>query len=138
MRNFILLTCLLVAIILSCSNEKGEGWVDYERVIKNAEGDWVSLGGNYMQQHYSHLDLINVDNVKDLGFAWEYDARSPVGRVPHGLEATPFVVDGIMYTSGAWGFVHALDARTGEAIWEYDPKVDASYNRRACCGGRSI
>ena len=38
-----------------------------------------------------------------------------------------------MYTSGAWGFVYAINAKTGEEIWKYDPKVDASYNRKACC-----
>ena len=38
-----------------------------------------------------------------------------------------------MYTSGAWGFVYAVDARTGKEKWRYDPSVDASYGRRACC-----
>ncbi|WP_336517753.1 PQQ-dependent dehydrogenase, methanol/ethanol family [Pollutibacter soli] len=49
------------------------------------------------------------------------------------MESTPIVVDGVMYTSGAWGFVYALDAKTGKEIWRYDPNVDASYGRRACC-----
>ena len=50
-----------------------------------------------------------------------------------GLEASPIVVDGILYTSGAWGFVYAVDARTGKEKWRYDPGVDASYGRRVCC-----
>ena len=83
--------------------------------------------------NYKESPLPDTGNVADLGFAWEYDARSTVGRVPRGLEATPFVVDGVMYTSGAWGFVYCLDAETGEEIWRYDPNVDASYNRRSCC-----
>ena len=53
--------------------------------------------------------------------------------VHRGLEATPIVVDRVMYTSGAWGFVYALDAATGKEIWKYDPNVDASNGRRACC-----
>ena len=60
-------------------------------------------------QHYSPLNAININNVNGLGYAWEYDARSPIGRVHRGLEATPIVVDGVMYTSGAWGFVYALE-----------------------------
>ena len=79
------------------------------------------------------LNQINVNNVDSLGFAWEYDASSPIGRVPRGLEATPIVVDGILYTSGAWGFVYAMDASTGDELWRFNPNVDASYARRTCC-----
>ena len=129
--RFLIATLLL--IIIGCNKELPEGWIDEERIMIEAAENWVSLGGNYKQQHFSHLDQINSSNIQDLGFAWEYDAQSPIGRVPRGLEATPFVVDGIMYTSGAWGFVYALNAETGEEIWKYDPEVDASYNRRACC-----
>jgi quinohemoprotein ethanol dehydrogenase len=132
MRNLILIS-LMSLIFFGCKKENRIGWIDQERVMNIATDDWVSLGGNYKQQHFSYLDQINADNVKDLGFAWEYDARSTIGRVPRGLEATPFVVDGIMYTSGAWGFVYAINAKTGEEIWKYDPRVDASYNRRVCC-----
>lgn len=132
MRKSVIVLALF-AIILGCKKENPEGWIDEERILKETARDWVSLGGNYEQQHYSNLDQINSGNVKDLGFAWEYDARSTIGRIPRGLEATPFVVDGIMYTSGAWGFVYAINAKTGEEIWKYNPKVDASYNRRTCC-----
>ena len=132
MKKVVLLVSLCLAT-LSCKNETPEGWIDKERIMNPTTENWVSLGGNYKQQHYSDLEQISSDNVNDLGFAWEYDARSPIGRVPRGLEATPFVVDGIMYTSGAWGFVYAINAKTGDEIWKYDPNVDASYNRRACC-----
>lgn len=132
MMKSILIVALFSAII-GCKNEIPEGWIDAERLMMEAAENWVSLGGNYKQQHYSHLDQINSSNIENLGFAWEYDARSTIGRVPRGLEATPFVVDGIMYTSGAWGFVYAINAKSGAEIWKYDPKVDASYNRRACC-----
>jgi len=132
MKKLIQIT-ILFTIITGCKNETPEGWIDEERLMGKAVKDWVSLGGNYKQQHYSYLEQINTENVKDLGFAWEYDAKSPIGRVPRGLEATPLVVDGVMYTSGAWGFVYAINAKTGDQIWKYNPKVDASYNRRACC-----
>jgi len=128
-----LLYCFLMVLIGSCHTGEKYGWVDRERLMKDNREDWVSAGGNYLQQHYSHLDRIDTGNVRDLGFAWEYDASSRISRVPHGLEATPIVVDGIMYTSGAWGFVFAVNAKTGEQIWRYNPNVDASYARRACC-----
>jgi quinohemoprotein ethanol dehydrogenase len=132
MKKLILIVSLCLAV-LGCKKEIPDGWIDEERIMQPTTENWVSLGGNYKQQHYSDLEQISSDNVKNLGFAWEYDARSTIGRVPRGLEATPFVVDGIMYTSGAWGFVYAINAKTGDEIWKYDPNVDASYNRRACC-----
>ena len=130
-KRFILV--LLVLILISCQKENPKGWIDGDHLLNREAKDWLSLGGNYLMQHYSPLDQVNSDNVNELGFAWEYDARSPIGRVPRGLEATPIVVDGFMYTSGAWGFVYALDAKTGQELWRYDPEVDASYARRACC-----
>jgi quinohemoprotein ethanol dehydrogenase len=125
----------LFALLLftSCIQKKPAGWIDYERLNNQDSKDWLTLGGNQMMQHYSPLNTINKSNVKDLGFAWEYDASTYIGTVPRGLEATPIVVDGIMFTSGAWGAVYALDAKTGKERWTYKPKVDASYGRRACC-----
>jgi len=124
---------LSVVLLSTCRKEVPEGWIDENRLMNREAKDWLSVGGNIMQQHYSPLDQINRSNAGDLGFAWEYDASNTIGRVPKALEATPIVVDGIMFTSGAWGFVYALDAKTGKELWRYDPKVDASYLRRVCC-----
>lgn len=129
----IIYAIFLLTFIIRCKEEKPIGWIDEERLLNREAKDWLSLGGNHLMQHYSPLNKITIENVKDLGFAWEYDARNIVGTIHRGLEATPIVVDGIMYTSGAWGFVYALDARTGTELWRYNPNVDASYGRRACC-----
>lgn len=124
---------MIIMLLLSCQQKPG--WVDEKRILQagSEPSNWMSLGGNYQMQHYSQLAKINKENVKTLGLAWEYDARSRRGRVQRGLEATPIVVDGVMYTSGAWGVVYALNAKTGAEIWRYDPEVDGSYARRACC-----
>jgi quinohemoprotein ethanol dehydrogenase len=127
------LVILLFASMIGCKEEKPRGWIDQERLSSRAEADWLTLGGNQEMQHYSPLNQINGKNVNDLGFAWEYDATTIIGNVPRGLEATPIVADGIMYTSGAWGAVYALDAKTGKELWIYKPQADASYARRACC-----
>ncbi|HEX6893609.1 MAG TPA: PQQ-dependent dehydrogenase, methanol/ethanol family, partial [Chryseolinea sp.] len=129
---FILVLCFFSA----CEQPKPRpGWIDKERLLNADEHpeQWLSLGGNFRQQHYSPLAGITAENVSTLGLAWSYDARSRRGRVQRGLEATPIVVDGILYTSGAWGVVYALDAKTGEEIWRYDPDIDGNYARRACC-----
>jgi quinohemoprotein ethanol dehydrogenase len=120
-------------ILFSC--ETKNAWIDKDRVLNGGEEpqNWLTLGGNYQMQHYSPLDKINKQNVKELGLAWEYDASSRRGRTQRALEASPIVVDGVLYTSGAWGVVYALDAKTGKEIWRYDPEVDGNYARRACC-----
>ena len=66
----------------------------------------------------------------ELGLAWSLDLKS---RTARGLEATPLVVDGVMYTSGAWSHVFALDARNGKLLWEYDPQVPGANAARGCC-----
>ena len=66
---------------------------------------------------------------KSLGFAWDYDLGIP----QRGQEATPIVVDGVMYTSGTWGYVYAVDAATGRELWRYDPKADYKAARNPCC-----
>lgn len=127
---------LLVLTASACEQAKTPaGWIDKDRLLgaDSHPEDWVSLGGNFKQQHYSSLASITAENASSLGLAWSYDARSRRGRVQRGLEATPIVVDGVMYTSGAWGVVYALDAKTGREIWRYDPDVDGNYARRACC-----
>lgn len=74
------------------------------------------------------MDQINRGTVSRLGLAWEFDAGTT-----RGLEATPIVVDGVMYTSGVAGRVYALDASTGKARWSFEPHVDPRATRVACC-----
>jgi quinohemoprotein ethanol dehydrogenase len=96
---------VLLLVLTACTPKKG--WIDQERVMARDANpqNWLTLGGNYQMQHYSPLSKINAENVGQLGFAWEYDASSRRGRVQHGQESTPIVVDGILYTSGPWGVV---------------------------------
>ena len=132
MRKLFVLSLLLFSFT-HCNQKTSPGWIDEQRLLNRDPNEWLSLGGNHLMQHYSPLNEINAGNVDSLGYAWEYDAQSTIGRVYRGLEATPIVVDGVMYTSGAWGFAYAIDAKSGKEIWKYDPNVDASYGRRACC-----
>jgi len=91
--------------------------------------NWYTGGRDQGGSYYSPLTTINASNVKNLGFAWQYDLGLPL----RGQEATPVVVDGIMYTSGTWGYVYALDAATGRELWRYDPKSDYFAARNPCC-----
>ena len=119
--------------LIACS-ESGHARVDLARLRDdNDSTQWIALGRTWRGDHYSPLARIDTANVARLGLAWEYDFRSRRGRVEFGQEATPIVVDGVLYVSGPWGTVVALDGATGRERWRYDPVVDGSYVRRACC-----
>jgi len=90
--------------------------------------DWPTVGLDYAETRFSKLDQINASNVKNIGLMWTYSLDSI-----RGIEATPLVVDGIMYVSGPWSIVHAVDTRTGKRIWTFDPKVDHEKGYRGCC-----
>jgi PQQ-dependent dehydrogenase (methanol/ethanol family) len=91
-------------------------------------GSWMSYGRTYSEQRFSPLDAINTETVDELGLAWSFDLETT-----RGIEATSIVVDGVMYTTSAWSIVHALDARTGEPLWRYDPSVAKEKARHTCC-----
>jgi PQQ-dependent dehydrogenase (methanol/ethanol family) len=89
--------------------------LDHARLVKaGAEPhNWVMYWGNYQSTHYSGLSQIDTKNVGRLRAAWT--SPMPGDAV---LEATPLVVDGVMYMSQP-GVVVALDARTGRQLWRY-------------------
>jgi quinohemoprotein ethanol dehydrogenase len=91
-------------------------------------GQWMSHGRTYDEQRFSPLDKITTANVKDLGLAWFVDLDTNRGQ-----EATPLVVDGVLYVSTAWSKVKAYRAATGEVLWEYDPQVPGGWAVHACC-----
>ena len=75
-------------------------------------------GRTYDDHRFSPLNQINEQTVGKLGLAWSRELGTT-----RGLEATPLVEDGIIYTTGTWSVVYAIDAKTGEIRWTYDPKV---------------
>ncbi len=104
--------------------------IDGARIIAAEEepGNWLAHGRTYSEQRFSPLDQITSDNVPELGLAWHLDLGTD-----RGIEATPIVVDGIMFFSGPWSVVWAVDARSGEEIWFYDPEVPKEWGQKACC-----
>ena len=104
--------------------------VDAQRIIDadKEPGNWLEHGRNYSEQRFSPLNQINDKNVGDLGLAWSWNTGTT-----RGIEATPIVVDGVMFTSGPWSVVFAHDAKTGELLWQYDPQVPREWGKFACC-----
>ena len=106
------------------------GQIDQKRLMAADKhpGEWLTTGRDFGKGHYSPLTQINTKNIDRLGFAWDYHTNTI-----RGLEATPIVVDGVMYTTGSIGQVYALDAKTGKELWTFDPHNDMRVNQRACC-----
>ena len=102
--------------------------VDGERIARAAPAEWLSHGRGYGEQRYSPLSEISAENVSELAPAWVY----PTGQA-RGHEATPIVVDGVLYATTNWSIVFALDAQTGRKLWRYDPQVPREKGRDACC-----
>ena len=97
-----------------------------------APTEWLSYGRDQAETHYSPLDQITSDNIDRLGLAWTWDIPKTGAR----LEATPLVSDGVMYATGPHSFVFALDARTGEVKWQWDPGIpdERQGGPSVCCG----
>ena len=112
----------LALLVTACQPVTGPGQQ------AQAGDNWTSPGGDAGKTHHSTLTAISPANVGTLGLAWQADLGT--NRV---LEATPVVVDGVMYTSGVAGRAYAFDAATGRELWRFEPTVDMQVNRTVCC-----
>jgi quinohemoprotein ethanol dehydrogenase len=106
--------------------------VDEPKIVAAAPEEWLSYGRDYAETHYSPLDQITTANVDDLELVWSWDLPKGGARP----EATPIVADGVIYASGPYSSVFALDARTGENLWFWDPGIpeEAQGGPSVCCG----
>src|SRR3954468_12181416 len=77
---------------------------------------------------FSPLNQINEQTVAKLGLVWSQELGTS-----RGLEATPVIADGVIYTTGSWSVVFAYDARTGKLEWTWDPKVPRDRAYFVCC-----
>jgi quinohemoprotein ethanol dehydrogenase len=91
--------------------------------------EWLSYGRDQAETHYSPLTQVSTTTVARLTRAWS----TPLG-VPGTLETTPLVSNGVLYATGPWSTVFALDARTGDMKWTWDPKLPTTGGPRLCCG----
>ena len=98
------------------------GDVTFER-IRDADklpGDWTTYHGSYRSWHFSALDQVNTKNVDKLRVAWTH----AMPRSMRGLQSMPLAADGILYYSGSYNQVFALDGATGEVLWYHRQKLD--------------
>jgi PQQ-dependent dehydrogenase (methanol/ethanol family) len=121
----------LLALAAGCRGDGGErvaAGVDGAAIVAADPAHWLSHGRGYDEQRFSPLTQITAGNVTDLGLAWSYDLDFNRGQ-----EATPLIADGVLFATGAWGVVYALDAATGRLRWKHDPQVNRLKAQHACC-----
>jgi alcohol dehydrogenase (cytochrome c) len=111
--------------------------VTYDRILnaRSEPHNWLTYYGAYDGQRYSPLDKINTENVRKVSPAWVFQAGSVglhSGKSTYSFEASPIVVDGVMFLSGWDGWVWALDARNGDMLWQYRHAIP--FDVSLCCG----
>jgi alcohol dehydrogenase (cytochrome c) len=121
-----------VAVALLSYRLQAQSTVSYDRLLNAAKEphNWLTYGGDYFSHHYSPLTQITPANVKSLNLAWVY--QSPIAG---SWQATPIVVDGIMYLTQRQNDVVALDAATGRAFWMY--RHTNAPDLVVCCGSNN-
>src|SRR5258707_10974660 len=109
---------LAVAAILTTSPTQAQDAAALN--AEAAQNDWATHHGTYKSYHYSGLDQINAGNVKNLEVAWTHFPE----RATRGIQSTPLAADGVLYYSGSYSRVYALDGATGKVLWTYVPELD--------------
>src|SRR5687768_1944355 len=122
-RYFVGCAVLAVAALVTVSPVRAQAPTQPQDAALNAEAtmnDWPTYHGTYKSYHYSGLDQINTGNVKNLEVAWMHFPE----RATRGIQSTPLALDGVLYYSGSYSRVYALDGATGKTIWAYAPDLD--------------
>src|SRR6516225_537147 len=130
MRKYRASACVLSLILGGLSACNRNVAIDDTR-LRGADRDaanWLQYGRTYDDHRYSPLTQINEQTVGKLGLVWSRELNTT-----RGLEATPLVENGVIYTTGSWSVVYAIDALTGDIRWTYDPKVPRERAYFICC-----
>ncbi len=116
-----------LALFFACASLCAQ--VPYDRLLDAGKdpANWLTYSGAYMSQRYTTLDRITPNNASDLEIKWVFQARSL-----DKFEATPLVVDGVVYVTQPPNDIVALDARTGRIFWTYEHDLPSGIT--ACCG----
>jgi alcohol dehydrogenase (cytochrome c) len=122
-------TARLVLVVLVGCAAALHAQVPFDRILQSGAEPhhWLTYSGNVQGHRHSPLTQITPANVRDLELQWVFQAESL-----EKFEATPLVVDGVLYTVQPPNDVVAIDAATGRIFWTYSHTP--SPQARACCG----
>jgi alcohol dehydrogenase (cytochrome c) len=145
-RMTLLATASLVSIaLIAVATPSRADDVSFDKILhaEKNPGDWLTYHGSFNGWHHSQLDQINTKNVGGLKVAFIHQP----GRTTRGVQSMPLAVDGVLYYSGSYSKVYALDGATGEVKWAYTPELDedlvarqthSPYNRGMAVGGGNL
>ncbi len=121
MNRWYFTTAAFVALCLGVASAQSQptSAVTTERLRTAPPGEWLTYGLDHAETRFSPLTRITPETVKNLTSAWTWDIPGGSGQI----EATPLVHDGVLYASGTWSVIFALDARTGAVKWKWDPGI---------------
>src|SRR6266550_7788937 len=121
------LAALLIAGAAVSAASVASGGVQARPERANREQDWPFYGGDQGGMKYSPLTDVNASTVSRLATAWEWSPRekalSQFGTRPGNFQATPLMIDNVLYFSTPYNRVVALNAETGAELWAFDPKA---------------
>jgi quinohemoprotein ethanol dehydrogenase len=106
--------------------QSGAGAVSPDRLSKADQepSQWMASGRDESAAFFSPLKQIDASTASRLGFSWQFKTDTY-----RGMEATPLVVDGVLYVSGTWGTVYAIDGATGIRKWVFNPHNEPAFAR---------
>ena len=124
----------IVSLLILFSTAAWAADPEIDQMLRSPVGkDWITNGGNLTNQRYSTLTQIDTTNVKQLKGAWMTRLKGSGAAGKYSFEASPLVKNGIMYVITGNDDVFALNAKTGEIVWEYWSGIDQKIST-ACCG----
>jgi glucose dehydrogenase len=129
------LTTVALAIVATAAvalSPASAGPVTADDLLKAQDnaGEWLMYGRDYRNWRFSPLDRITPENVGQLKPVWAFSTGGSLG----GLEGTPLMRDGVLYVSGDYSRVFAMDARSGTLLWSFEPVYEEGVTAVVCCG----
>ncbi|GLQ73612.1 PQQ-dependent dehydrogenase, methanol/ethanol family [Vibrio penaeicida] len=106
---------------LISTSSAAQGVTDAD-ILKDQETpeDIVSYGLGLRAQRFSSLDKVNRETVEEIRPVWAFSLG---GEKQRGQESQPMIKDGVMFVTGSYSRVYAINARTGDEIWQYDARL---------------
>jgi alcohol dehydrogenase (cytochrome c) len=131
MRKPAVRAALIAALLVPCWSAFADQLLITDEMLLNAAkepNNWITYGRDYSNTRFSPLKQIDLSNAKQLTAQWSFSFG-----VLEGQTTTPLVNNGVMYVTSSWSKVFALDAKTGEMLWRYDPALAEDVAKYACC-----
>ncbi len=128
--RFCFMAAMAANVLSACAEPEPAVVIDDAMLANEDETeDWLAYGRTSNEQRFSPLTQVSASNVSELSVDWYVDLPND-----RGLVSTPLVADGVMYFIGSLNVVRAVDATSGDLLWEYDPQVAEFASQRIRMG----